>query len=92
MVGKMFLETYLIDMPYTELQDDKGNRSSMRLAFIVLVVVEIIMIAIWCLLAFRESGKEMTDWTGLSYVLVAIVGIGGLAGVSKAIQKKYENE
>jgi Na+/alanine symporter len=78
-------------MPHRELQDDKGNRSSMRLAFAVLVGVELIMIVVWCILAFIEVRKEVSDWTGLSYVLAAIVGIGGLAGISKAIQKRYEN-
>jgi hypothetical protein len=42
-------------------------------------------------LAFVECRKEVSEWTGLSYILLAIVGIGGFAGISKAIQKKYEN-
>ena len=73
------------------LKDDKGNNSSMRLAFIILILVELILIGVWCVLAFIEVRKEVSDWTGLSYVLAAIIGIGGLAGLSKAIQKKYES-
>jgi len=75
-----------------ELQDDKGNRSSMRLAFLLLIGVEILLIVVWVVLAFQEVGKETSDWSGMSYVLAAIGGIGGLAGLSKAIQKKYENK
>ena len=62
----------------------------MRLAFLLLIAVEIAMIAVWVALAFIEVRKEISDWTGLSYALGAIVGIGGFAGLSKALQKKYE--
>ncbi|MBE0661149.1 MAG: hypothetical protein IH597_01675 [Bacteroidales bacterium] len=72
-------------------EDDKGNRSSMREILYILVGVEIALMVVWCCLAFIEARKDSSDWSGLSYILVAIIGIGGLASLSKLIQKKYEN-
>ncbi len=77
-------------MPQNWLNDDAGNRSSMRVAFVILLVVELTLIAIWVIAFLAERHKEYTDYSGLSYILAAIVGIGGLAGISKAIQKRYE--
>lgn len=77
-------------MPQKLLNDDSGNQSSMRLAFVILLVVELTLIAIWVIAFLAERHKEYTDYSGLSYILAAIVAIGGLASLSKAIQKKYE--
>lgn len=79
-------------MPQSWFNDDAGNKSSVRFAFALLVVVELVLIVVWVTVFLAERHKEYTDYSGLSYILAAIVAIGGLAGVSKAIQKKYEKD
>lgn len=74
------------------LRDNKGNLSSMRLVLFASLIIEIVLIVVWIILAFVECCKEVSDWTGLSYVLVAIISIGAFTAFAKSIQKKYESD
>jgi hypothetical protein len=71
-------------------EDDKGNRSSFREIFYILIAIEVLLLIFWCWLAIVEVHKTESDLNGLAAILAIIVGIGGFSQLFKSIQKKYE--
>ena len=80
-------------MPFGELQDDRGNRSSMRVAFAVFIILDVVLVTIMCVsIVAALIRREFVDWQGMSYFLGAIgLSTSGAFG-AKAYQKKYEND
>lgn len=78
-------------MPFNEMQDDKGNRSSMRIAFAVFIIMDVILVMIMSAgIVISYIRSEPVDWTGMSYFLGAIGFSTSGAFGAKALQKKYE--
>ena len=79
------------DMPFAELHDDKGNRSSMRVAFAVFIILDVVLVTVMVgSIITSIVRRELVDWTGLSYFLGAIGFSTSGAFGAKALQKKYE--
>ncbi len=76
----------------TLLQDDKGNKSTMRVAFLIGVVVFIFLLLLFTHMAILESRKEVVDYLGLAALFTATVTELGLVLYFKTLQKKYENK
>jgi predicted permease len=73
------------------MQDDRGNASSMRKAFAVFIVLDVVLVTVMVAsIIIALVRREFIDWTGLSYFLAAIGFSTSGAFGAKALQKKYE--
>ncbi len=76
----------------TLIKDDKGNNSTMRVAFLIGVVVFIFLLLLFTHMAILESRKENVDYIGLATLFTATVTELGLVLYFKTLQKKYERD
>lgn len=74
------------------LQDDKGNNSSMRVLLVVFMLIICACIITLLVVVVQESNKATPDYSGLAAIISAFLGGGVISLISKAVQKKYENE
>ena len=73
------------------LQDDNGNWSSMRVAFFVMVFIELLLMILTGYVLYLEALKETPNYRDLS-VWYGVVTAGAVAAlVAKVAQKKHEN-
>lgn len=72
------------------LQDNSGNKSSLRVMLLFIIVV--ISLCLLCLLFVfvKESYKEVPDYSGLASMAAVLLGGDLLALVAKVWQKKFE--
>ena len=64
----------------------------MRLALIIIIIITLLLAVAWIYVFLQESRRTETDYTGLSLILTAILGIVGGGFIGKVIQKKYEKD
>jgi len=76
-----------------ELEDDNGNKSSMRKALLVAMVIDIWLVALMSASIIIDLIRAIPiDWTGLSYYMGAIAAVTSGVAWAKAHQKKFENQ
>lgn len=71
------------------LRDKSGSKSSMRIVFIVCIILAVIL-SLGMLYVMLTS--DVIDWLGMSAFLGAITFLIGVALTGKVTQKKIENE
>ena len=74
------------------LQDNKGNNSSMRVLLVVFMLIICACIITLLVIVVNESNKDTPNYSGLAEIIAAFLGGGVISLISKAVQKKYENE
>lgn len=75
-----------------ELEDDNGNKSSIRKALLVAMIIDVWLVALMSASIILDLIRgNVIDWTGLSYYMAAIAAVTSGVAWAKAHQKKYEN-
>jgi positive regulator of sigma E activity len=76
----------------TYLNDDKGNKSSLRAMLAYLFTLIGLMVVVWIGAFISETFRETPDYSGLAQIIGAIMGGGVVSLAAKVVQKKFETK
>lgn len=74
-----------------ELEDDIGNKSSIRKALLIAMIIDVWLVVLMSASIIVDLVRgNVIDWTGLAYYMGAIAAVTSGVAFAKSNQKKYE--